>query len=208
MKSQKNAVRQIGIYKRNIASGTELYSERMEEFEKTLSKYLNKDGSLSKSKLRTEKAKREYNRAITEFNKTSLRTQKSRLEVQEARVKGLEDSDIVKDNSAGDIDGQELLETFAELSYDKLSKEVGFTSGDIIKLTSTVDKVDKNVLRSVAEYMLKDMNEKMPTSIKQWLETDDAYNTAKRMLEYIEDNDISVEDIDETFDRLKNKEPS
>lgn len=204
----KRAISQIGIYKKGLAEGKELPSDIVEQFVIDISPYLNKKGDdIKKSTLKSNKQRRQFNKIIKEFTDSAYSTRAKRQQVRKSREEGLETSKFVKDNSGTyTATGKELLETFTALSRDKLMENVGFTCGDVIKLSTTVDDVTSDDIRAVAEYILRDMNSRTPSYLKGELEQDDTYNTAQRLLEYMKDNEIPPEDIESVFDNLKKED--
>lgn len=201
--SYKRAIQQIGIYERNLAQGKERPSKQVEEFRKAVAPYLNKNGTLSKRALRSNKAKLQFNRIISEFKRGSARTATARKNLKSKIIEGLNESDFVARNKgAYNVSGKELLDTFVALSRDDLMNKLGFTCGEVIKLTTTVEGVTSADIKKVAEYLVRDKESTTPSFLKGELEQDASYNTAMKMLEYLESHDIPTEDIEETLDRI------
>lgn len=205
--SYKRAISQIAIYEKGLATGKERKSSIVEQFRSDISPYLNKNGTLSKRALRSNKARQRFNKIISDFRRSEARTAKNRKSLYEARAEGIDNSEFVADNTLTvEKSGKEILDTFIELSYDRLMHNVGFRCGDVINLITSSDEVTQEDIREVAEYIQKDMNDSTPSFLKGELTKDKVYNQAQIMLDYIIEHNISTEDIKKSLDEWAQKQ--
>lgn len=205
--SDKKALRSLRAYEKAKAKKQETTSRTVEEFKKNISKYYNKDGSLKKSALRTDKAKREYNRLIKEFNQSAYSSQASRKRITNKIIKtsierGLYDKEQAKN----------VISAFTSDSIQYLYDKGRLTSDQIQALGkdhNTLYDFD-NIIEKVAKELKERVDFDTPNEMKGKLHEDDFYRVINDTLILIKDSQVNnngaydlneiIEEVLESYD--------
>lgn len=190
----KKALRNVSVYEKNRKKQKEPRSKVVENFRDNISKYLNKDGSLSKTKLRTKKARREYNKLVRDFNKSVYSTYKGRRDVEHKATET-----AIKENTYTRKESKKVREAFAEDIYHYMLQKGALTSSQMINLATDYMYSDESneILFRVLEEIKKRIEFEVPDELRDDLTLDDIYTvTDKIMNEYFTTNKTLTEILD------------
>lgn len=181
-----NVLSQISKYQQNVASGKEKKSEKMERFIKELSPFIGKRGKPLKRQLRSKKQINKFNELVGSFNKSDFSTQRKRISEYNKKVTSIYDSSRVKDIAGKDIskkDAKKILDTFVSLSADYLRSNFSPTSDDIIDMALYDKKITPDTIQEIGNYIMKDMEQRTPSFLQEYLQADDTYNYAIKIMD-------------------------
>lgn len=149
-------------YERSVSRGEGRLGKLDKLFE-DLQKYQNKNGSLSKTKLRSNKAKEDYNRLLKEID--SLGSKKKR---QIERVN--ETADVVAKNF--NITGKNATAAAEAFVSNALPVIPGFATSEAV-LALAESGFDSESIFKILNYLKDDIDMKTPDEMKHFLSEDD-----------------------------------
>lgn len=168
--SINKAVSAMKDYTANVASGAELNYDPFNEALAEMKQFLNKDGSVSKRKTRSKKAKAALNEAaakILDLGSSKRKRQRNKKNYQTAQAAEV----LAQKKFSGDMSqASTAAQVFYSKTWDKLSKNI---NSDFI-ITLSESGFNMNEIFDIASYMNKEINKKVPDSQKQFLTEDEA----------------------------------
>lgn len=143
-------------------------------------------GDLKKRDIRSSIQRQRINDAITAFKQGKANAQKERKQAESLVSSGYADSvDSAKD----------LLSLFAVMTTDCMKQKFGFSSDQIADLNEYSEELGLDEVKKVAEWVMSDKEDSTPSYLKEYLEEDDEYKLADLVLNILESESISFDDL-------------
>jgi hypothetical protein len=147
-------------------------------------------GDLKKRDIRSNKQRQRINDAITAYKQGKAKAQKERKQVESLVSSGYADSaDSAKD----------LLSLFAVMTTDRMKQKFGFSCEQIADLNEYSEELGIDEVKKVAEWVMSDKEDSTPSYLKEYLQEDDEYKLADLVLNILENEDISFDDLQMAF---------
>lgn len=164
------AVAAMKEYTANVASGSELNYDPFNDAFAEMKQFLNKDGSVSKRKTRSKKAKAALNEAaakVLEVGSSKRKRQRNKKNYQTAQA-----ADVLSQKKFnGDMSAASTAaQVFYSHTWDKLSKNIN--SDFIITLSESGFNI--NEIFDIARFMNKEINRKVPEGQRKFIKEDEA----------------------------------
>lgn len=164
------AVSAMKDYTANVASGSELNFDPFNEALAEMKQFLNKDGSVSKRKTRSKKAKAALNEAAAKvlvLGSSKRKRQRNKRNYQTAQAADV----LAQKKFRGDMSAASTAaQIFYSKTWDKLNKNIN--SDFIITLSESGFNI--NEIFDIAKYMKKEMTRKVPEQQRKFLTEDEA----------------------------------
>lgn len=186
-------------YKNLFTEATRLASQGVEyarEFVNFMSPKLKRKkgcqrvGDLKKRETRSNKQRRRINDAITAYKQGKANAQKAQKQAESLVSSGYADSvDSAKD----------LISLFAVMTTDRMQQKFGFSSDQIADLNEYSEELGLDEVKKVAEWVMSDKENSTPSYLKEYLEEDDEYKLADLVLNILENENISFDDLQMAF---------
>lgn len=186
-------------YKNLFTEATRLASQGVEyarEFVSFMSPKLKRKkgrqrvGDLKKRDTRSKKQRQRINDAINKYKSEKASAQKERKQAESLVSSGYADSvDSAKD----------LISLFAVMTTDRMREKFGFSSDQIIDLNEYSEELGIDEIKKVAEWVMSDKEDNTPSYLKEYLEEDDEYKLADLVLNILENENISFDDLQMAF---------
>lgn len=147
-------------------------------------------GDLKKRDIRSNKQRQRINDAITAYKQEKANAQKERKQAESLVSSGYADSvDSAKD----------LLSLFAVMTTDRMKQKFGFSSDQIVDLNEYSEELGLDEVKKVAEWVMSDKEDSTPSYLQEYLEEDDEYKLADLVLNILENENISFDDLQMAF---------
>lgn len=147
-------------------------------------------GDLKKREIRSKKQRQRINDAITAYVQGKANAKKKEKQAESLVSSGYADSlDSAKD----------LVSLFAVMTADRMREKFGFSSDQIIDLNEYSEEVGIDEVKKVAEWVMSDKEDSTPSYLKEYLEEDDEYKLADLVLNILENENISFDDLQMAF---------
>lgn len=147
-------------------------------------------GDLKKRDIRSNKQRSAINDAITAFKQGKANAQKERKQAESLVSSGYADSvDSAKD----------LISLFAVMTTDRMKQKFGFSCEQIVDLNEYSEELGLDEVKKVAEWVMSDKEDSTPSYLKEYLEEDDEYKLADLVLNILESESISFDDLQMAF---------
>lgn len=147
-------------------------------------------GDLKKRETRSNKQRRRINDAITAYKQGKANAQKAQKQAESLVFSGYADSvDSAKD----------LISLFAVMATDRMQQKFGFSSDQIADLNEYSEELGLDEVKKVAEWVMSDKENNTPSYLKEYLEEDDEYKLADLVLNILENENISFDDLQMAF---------
>lgn len=186
-------------YKNLFTEATRLASQGVEyarEFVNFMSPKLKRKkgrqrvGDLKKREIRSNKQRQRINDAITAYKQGKANAHQKQKQAESLVYSGYADSvDSAKD----------LISLFAVMSTDRMQQKFGFSSDQIVDLNEYSEELGLDEVKKVAEWVMSDKEDSTPTYLKEYLEEDDEYKLADLVLNILENENISFDDLQMAF---------
>lgn len=186
-------------YKNLFAEATRLASQGVEyakQFVDFMSPKLKRKkgrqrvGDLKKRETRSNKQRQRINDAITAYKQGKSNAKKERKQAESLVSSGYADSiDSAKD----------LVSLFAVMTADRMREKFGFSSDQIIDLNEYSEELGIDEVKKVAEWVMSDKEDSTPSYLQEYLEEDDEYKLADLVLNILENENISFDDLQMAF---------
>ena len=186
-------------YKNLFTEATRLASQGVEyarEFVNFMSPKLKRKkgrqrvGDLKKRDIRSKKQRQRINDAITAYKQGKANAQKEQKQAESLVSSGYADSvDSAKD----------LISLFAVMTTDRMQQKFGFSSEQIADLNEYSEELGINEVKKVAEWVMSDKRDSTPSYLQEYLEEDDEYKLADLVLNILESENISFDDLQMAF---------
>lgn len=186
-------------YKNLFTEATRLASQGVEyarEFVNFMSPKLKRKkgrqrvGDLKKRNIRSNKQRQRINDAITAYKQEKAKAQKERKQAESLVSSGYADSvDSAKD----------LISLFAVMTTDRMKQKFGFSSEQIVDLNEYSEELGLDEVKKVAEWVMSDKEDSTPSYLQEYLQEDDEYKLADLVLNILENENISFDDLQMAF---------
>lgn len=168
--SVNKAVSAMKEYTVNVASGAELNYDPFNDALSELKQFLNKDGTVSKSKTRSKKAKAALNEAAA--NVLDIGSSKRKRKRNKKNYQIGQAADVLSQKKfKGDMSAASTAaQVFYSKTWDKVSKNI---NSDFI-ITLSEAGFNMNQIFDIAKYMNKEIEKKRPAELKKFVSEDEA----------------------------------
>lgn len=147
-------------------------------------------GDLKKRDTRSKKQRQRINEAIEAYKQGRSNANKEKKQAESLVSSGYADSvDSAKD----------LISLFAVLTADRMNQKFGFSSEQIVDLNEYSEELGIDEVKKVAEWVMSDKEGSTPSYLKEYLEEDDEYKLADLVLNILENENISFDDLQMAF---------
>lgn len=147
-------------------------------------------GDLKKRDIRSNAQRQRINDAITAYKQGKANAQKERKQAESLVTSGYADSvDSAKD----------LLSLFAVMTTDRMKQKFGFSSDQIADLNEYSEELGLDEVKKVAEWVMTDKEDSTPSYLQEYLQEDDEYKLADLVLNILENENISFDDLQMAF---------
>lgn len=147
-------------------------------------------GDLKKRDIRSNKQRQRINNAIEKYKSEKASAQKEQKQIESLVYSGYADSvDSAKD----------LISLFAVMTTDRMQQKFGFSSDQIADLNEYSEELGLDEVKKVAEWVMSDKEDNTPSYLKEYLEEDDEYKLADLVLNILENENISFDDLQMAF---------
>lgn len=143
-------------------------------------------GDLKKRDIRSNKQRAAINDAITAYKQGKANAQKEQKQAESLVSSGYADSvDSAKD----------LLSLFAVMTTDRMKQKFGFSSEQIADLNEYSEELGIDEVKKVAQWVMSDKEDSTPSYLQEYLQEDDEYKLADLVLNILENENISFDDL-------------
>lgn len=147
-------------------------------------------GDLKKRDTRSNKQRQQINDAINAYKQGKANAQKERKQAESLVSSGYADSlDSAKD----------LISLFAVMTTDRMKQKFGFSCEQIADLNEYSEELGIDEVKRVAEWVMSDKEDSTPSYLQEYLEEDDEYKLADLVLNILESENISFDDLQMAF---------
>ena len=147
-------------------------------------------GDLKKRDIRSNKQRQRINDAINTYKQEKANAQKEQKQAESLVSSGYADSvDSARD----------LISLFAVMTTDRMKQNFGFSSDQIIDLNEYSEELGLDEVKKVAEWVMSDKEDSTPTYLQEYLDEDDEYKLADLVLNILESENISFDDLQMAF---------
>ena len=147
-------------------------------------------GDLKKRDIRSNKQRQRINDAINAYKQGKANAQKEQKQAESLVSSGYTDSvDSAKD----------LISLFAVMTTDRMKQKFGFSSEQIVDLNEYSEELGIDEVKKVAEWVMSDKEDSTPSYLQEYLEEDDEYKLADLVLNILESENISFDDLQMAF---------
>lgn len=177
--SNKRAINRIETYKKNVAKGKELHSEVIEEFERNISPYLTKKGTVRKNL--SKKRQEEFNKLVTDFKKT---TASSAAKAKQKRKRTVETA--AKRGTYSKEESLTIFKAFQESAIRTLSNKKYLDSSQnvmIIRDYVHSGEISIDEYKKVAQYIIDLKRLQLPQEVTGLIDKDDDKMLAETLIE-------------------------
>ena len=163
-----------------------------------------------------------FKRKSNEFKKRDIRSNKQRQAINDAtdrysrEIEKLQNSKKRKAKqeqgliNAGYADNREqasdIISLFAVLSEDRMKERFGFSCEEIMGLADNAEDIGIENVKKVARWIQRDMESNTPSYVADYLQEDDTYKLADLVMQIIDEEKISPEDLEMAFSEPPTKE--
>ena len=148
-------------------------------------------GDLKKRETRSNKQRQRINDAITAYKQWK----KANAQKEQKQAESL-----VSSGYADSVDSaKNLISIFAVMTTDRMNQKFGFSSDQIADLNEYSEELGLDEVKKVAEWVMSDKEDSTPTYLKEYLEEDDEYKLADLVLNILENENISFDDLQMAF---------
>lgn len=169
--SVNKALAAAAEYSQNIAAKTEGVYEAFNEAVEAMKPFLNKDGSVSKRKTRSKKAKEALNAAaahVLEVGSSKRKRQRNKKNYQTAQAAQVLQDKFKGKGSKGK--GSTAANVFFSKTWDKISKNI---NSDVVIVLSDAG-FNVNQILDITTYLKKQIIGRTPKDLKKYVKEDEA----------------------------------
>lgn len=147
-------------------------------------------GDLKKRETRSNKQRQQINDAINAYKQGKANAKKEKKQAESLVSSGYADS----------VDSaQDLISLFAVLSENHMKQKFGFSSEQIVDLNEYSEELGIDEVKKVAEWVMSDKEDSTPSYLQEYLDEDDEYKLADLVLNILENENISFDDLQMAF---------
>lgn len=147
-------------------------------------------GDLKKRDTRSMRQRRQINSAIEHY-----KSEKAKSEKENKQTKSL-----VNSGYADSVDSaKNLISLFAVMTTDRMKDKFGFSCEQIADLNEYSEELGIDEVKKVAEWVMSDKQDSTPSYLQEYLGEDDEYKLADLVLNILENENISFDDLQMAF---------
>ena len=163
-----------------------------------------------------------FKRKSNEFKKRDIRSNKQRQAINDATDRYSREFEKLQNNkkrkakqeqgliNAGYADNRnqasDIISLFAVLSEDRMKERFGFSCEEIMGLADNAEDIGIENVKKVAQWIQRDMESNTPSYVADYLQEDDTYKLADLVMQIIDEEKISPEDLEMAFSEPPTKE--
>ena len=156
-----------------------------------------------------------FKRNSNEFKKRDIRSNKQRQAINDATDRYSREFEKYQNSkkrkakqeqrliNAGYADNREqasdIISLFAVLSEDRMKERFGFSCEEIMGLADNAEDIGIENVKKVAQWIQRDMESNTPSYVADYLQEDDTYKLADLVMQIIDEEKISPEDLEMAF---------
>ena len=187
----------IQPYKKLVKEALKSSSDYAKEFINAITPHIKqrgvkKDriGDLKKRDIRSNRQRQKINDAINAYI-----SGKKQEEIDRKKANSL-----VSSGYADTVESaKDLISLFAVMSTDRMKQKFGFSSEQIVDLNEYSEELGIDEVKKVAEWGMSDKRDSTPSYLQEYLEEDDEYKLADLVLNILESENISFDDLQMAF---------
>ena len=195
----------IKAYKRKYKQAVKLAKEghafAQEYIEFLGEKFKRNSNEFKKRDIRSNKQRQAINDATDRYSREFEKFQNSK------KRKAKQEQGLI---NAGYADNREqasdIISLFAVLSGDRMKERFGFSCEEIMGLADNAEDIGIENVKKVARWIQRDMESNTPSYVADYLQEDDTYKLADLVMQIIDDENISPEDLEMAFSEPPTKE--
>ena len=195
----------IKAYKRKYKQAVKLAKEGHAFAEEYISfldeKFKRKSNEFKKRDIRSNKQRQAINDATDRYTKEFEKLQNSK------KRKAKQEQGLI---NAGYADNREqannIMSLFAVLSEDRMKERFGFSCEEIMGLADNAEDIGIENVKKVAQWIQRDMESNTPSYVAEYLQEDETYKLADLVMQIIDEEKISPEDLEMAFSEPPTKE--
>lgn len=183
----------INAYKRKFKQAQKLAkqgAEYAQKFVNALTPLLKRNGELKKREIRSNKQRNNINTIIKRYDDDIIQE-----EIRNKQAQGLVNAGYAWNTD----DAKQIMSAFAVLSIDEMIDKLGFSSEQVITSVQEYPELSAENLKKVAEWLIREREERTPSYLREYLKEDDAYILYDLMLDMLSHENITPEDIEDAF---------
>lgn len=187
----------IQPYKKLVKEALKSSSDYAKEFINAITPHIKQRGvkkrsigDLKKRDIRSNRQRQKINNAINAYI-----SGKKQEELVEKKAKSLVSSGYA-DNKAS---AKDLISLFAVVTINNMQQKFGFSSEQIVDLNDYTAELGIDEVKKVAEWVMSDKRDSTPSYLQEYLEEDDRYKLADLILNILESENISFDDLQMAF---------
>lgn len=188
-------------YKQALKLAKEGYAFAREYVSFLSEKFKRKSNEFKKRDIRYNKQRKSINDATDCYSREfeNLQNNKKRKAKQE---QGLINSGYADNKQQAN----NIMSLFAVLSGDRMKERFGFSCEEIIGLADNAEDIGIENVKKVAQWIQRDMESNTPSYVADYLHEDDTYKLADLVMQIIDEEKISPEDLEMAFSEPPTKE--
>ena len=147
-------------------------------------------GDLKRRETRSKRQRQRINEAIEQYKSKKEKANKESKQAQSLIDSGYADSvESAKD----------LISLFAVMSEDRMKQKFGFSCEQIADLNEYSEELGFDEVKKVAQWVISDKQDATPSYLQEYLQEDDEYKLADLVLNILENENISFDDLQMAF---------
>ena len=147
-------------------------------------------GDLKKRDIRSNRQRQKINDAINDYI-----AGKKNEEIERKKANSL-----VSSGYADTVESaKDLISLFAVMTTDRMKQKFGFSCEQIADLNEYSEELGIDEVKKVAEWVMSDKRDSTPSYLQEYLEEDDEYKLADLVLNILESENISFDDLQMAF---------
>lgn len=195
----------INAYKRKYKQATKLAKEGIAFAQEYVSflgeKFKRKTNEFKKRDIRSNKQRQSINEATDRYSREFEKWQNSK------NRKAKQEQGLINAGYADSRDqAADIISLFAVLSTDRMKERFGFSCAEIMGLADNAEDIGIENVKKVAQWIQRDMESNTPSYVSEYLQEDDTYKLADLVMQIIDEEQISPEDLEVAFSEPPTKE--
>lgn len=187
----------IQPYKKLVKEALKSSSDYAKEFISAIAPHIKQRGvkkrcigDLKKRDIRSNRQRQKINNAINAYISGKKQEEIDRKKVQS----------LVSSGYADNVESaKDLISLFGVMSSYRMQQKFGFSSEQIVDLNDYTEEVGINEIKKVAEWVMSDKRDSTPSYLREYLDEDDEYKLADLVLNILESENISFDDLQMAF---------
>lgn len=183
----------INAYKRKFKQAQKLAKQGVEYAQKfidALAPHLKRNGELKKRDIRSNRQRSAINSIIHQYDADVIQA-----DVEQKQAQGLVNAGYAWNTD----EAKHLISAFAVLSANEMMDKLGFSCEQIITAVQEYEEISADNLKKVAEWLIREREERTPSYLHEYLKEDDNYMLFDLMLDILNQENITPEDIEDAF---------